>query len=135
MNERGQCCTFLYVLIVQLTWLHPTPLGLKLPVYACSWLYLGQIVTYIFLYLQDSCDINACTNENQTALHLAVFQGHLAIVERLVGYGAQLNIQDSNGSTPLHLALTSYSTERITADTPQMKKVSYSLHMYQMFPV
>lgn len=90
---------------------------------------------YIFLYMQDSCDIDACTNENQTALHLAVFQGHLAIVERLVGYGAQLNIQDSNGSTPLHLALTSYSTEHITADTPQMKKVSYSLHTHQMCPV
>lgn len=81
------------------------------------------------MYLQDACDINACTNENQTALHIAVFQGHLDIVERLVGYGAQLNIQDSNGSTPLHLALTGGSTEHITADTPQMKKVSYTYQL------
>jgi E3 ubiquitin-protein ligase mind-bomb len=72
---------------------------------------------------QDACDINACTNENQTALHLAVHQGHFGIAERLVGYGAKLNIQDTNGDTPLHIALVRGNAEVLTADTPQMKKV------------
>ena len=68
-----------------------------------------------------------CTNENQTALHLAVHQGHLGIVERLVGYGAKLNIQDTNGDTPLHIALVRSDAELLTVDTPQMKKVSLTI--------
>ena len=68
-----------------------------------------------------------CTNDNQTALHLAVHQGHLGIVERLVGYGAKLNIQDTNGDTPLHIALVRGDAELLTVDTPQMKKVSLTI--------
>ena len=69
------------------------------------------------------CDINACTNENQTALHLAVHQCHLATVERLVGFGAKLNVQDCNGDTPLHIAHVSESVEILTSNTPQLTKV------------
>ena len=65
-----------------------------------------------------------CTNDNQTALHLAVHQGNLRVVERLVGYGAELNRQDGSGDTPLHVALVRESAEVLTADTPQLKKVS-----------
>ena len=70
------------------------------------------------------CDINACTNENQTALHLAVHQSHLPIVERLVGYGAKLNVQDVHGDTPLHIALVSEIKGIETSNTPQLTKVS-----------
>ena len=69
------------------------------------------------------CDINARTDENQTALHLAVHQGNWSIVERLIGYGAQLNIQDSSGDTPLHIALAREFTAVQTSDTPQIKRV------------
>lgn len=69
------------------------------------------------------CDLNARTNDNQTALHLAVYQGHCKIVERLVGYGVELSVQDENGDTPLHLALARESVEALSADTPQLKKV------------
>lgn len=45
-------------------------------------------------------------------------------MERLVGYGTQLNIQDSNGDTPLHIAVARESVEVLTTDTPQLRKVS-----------
>lgn len=93
---------------------------------------VGQVIVRTILaslcifYSQDACDINACTIENQTALHLAVHQGHLGVVERLVGYGVKLNMQDTNGDTPLHFALVRGNAEVLTADTPQMKKVSHT---------
>ena len=73
--------------------------------------------------LQKLCRINAVTNTGQTALHLAVHQGHARIVERLVGYGIELNLQDSDGDTALHLALSRQTVNVLSAETPQLKKV------------
>ena len=49
--------------------------------------------------------MNEVTETGQTALHLAVHQGHARTVERLVGFGIDLNMQDSDGDTALHIAL------------------------------
>ena len=40
---------------------------------------------------------------NRTPLHAAVIQGQAEIVELLVGYGADLNVQDHELATPLHI--------------------------------
>ena len=74
------------------------------------------------ILLQDMCELSAKTNLNQTALHLAVHQGNTKIVERLVGYGADLNVPDSDGDTPLHIALARDTVDNLSADTPQLKK-------------
>lgn len=81
------------------------------------------------ILLQEMCNIDVCTNENQTALHLAVHQAHLCIVERLVGYGANLNVQDVNGDTPLHIALIRDNTDVLNSDTPQLRRVSIYMYM------
>ena len=60
---------------------------------------------------------------DQSALHLAVHQGHARIVERLVGFGIDLNLQDSTGDTALHIALSKTSADMLSAETPQLKKV------------
>lgn len=59
----------------------------------------------------------------QTALHVSVIQGHARIVERLVGYGIDLNLQDNDGDTALHIALSSQAVDVLSAETPQLKKV------------
>ena len=56
----------------------------------------------------------------QTALHLAIHQGHARIVERLVGFGINLNLQDSDGDTALHIALSRDTTKPLSAETPQL---------------
>ena len=63
------------------------------------------------------------TDTGQTALHIAVHQGHARIVERLVGFGIDLNLQDSDGDTALHIALSRDTTDSLPAETPQLKKV------------
>ena len=88
--------------------------------------------THPRVHIQDQCDLNARTNMGQTALHLAVHQGHARIVERLVGYGVNLNVQDNDGDTALHTALVRETVDSLTPETPQLKKVSVvkcSLHI------
>lgn len=75
----------------------------------------------------DICEIDAVTHAGMTALHIAVHQGHSRIVERLVGFGANLNAQDSDGDTPLHLTLLREAVDTLSADTPQLKKVRQCL--------
>ena len=83
-------------------------------------LYFNQL----FHSVQELCDISGVTNVGQTALHLAVHQGHTRIVERLVGFGINLNIPDSDGDTALHIALSRDNAKTLSAETPQLKKVS-----------
>lgn len=59
----------------------------------------------------------------QTALHLAIHQGHDRVVERLVGYGAELDLQDGDGDTALHLAFMREGSDGLSAETPQLNKV------------
>lgn len=57
----------------------------------------------LLLLSQPKCDVNAKTNMNRTPLHGAVISGEAGIVELLVGYGADLNVQDHEFATPLHI--------------------------------
>lgn len=63
------------------------------------------------------------TETGQTALHIAVHQGHSRVVERLVGFGSNLNIQDDDGDTALHIALSRDTADALSTETPQLNKV------------
>ena len=76
------------------------------------------------LFFQPSCDINILNQKHHTPLHIAVVKGHVGVVEKLVGYGADLDIAGPDGSTPLHLALGMDNMEQPSARTPAIKKVS-----------
>lgn len=67
--------------------------------------------------------MNAVTNGAQTALHLATHQGHLRIIERLVGFGVDMNMIDADEDTALHMAVLKDSADALSTDTPQLKKV------------
>lgn len=54
---------------------------------------------------QPNCDVNVKDTDGLTALHIAAHEGYPAMVERLVGYGADLSSTTSDGNTPLHLTL------------------------------
>ena len=71
--------------------------------------------------------MNEVTETGQTALHIAVHQGHARIVERLVGFGIDLNMQDSDGDTALHITLARDTADTLSAETPQLKKVCTAL--------
>lgn len=54
--------------------------------------------------IEGGCDLNAVDNEGQTALHYAVFCGHLRSTRLLLKAGARKDIKDSAGKTPKELA-------------------------------
>ena len=82
--------------------------------------------------IQSACDVDAKNNKNRTALHLAAYECNPRIVEKLVGYGAVLNVKDVYGDTPLHdvLAKMTPLTIRHADDTPQLNKVLNWLCLY-----
>merc|ERR1719431_939921 len=51
-------------------------------------------------------DINARNKRRQTALHVGVNKGHQGVVKVLLELGAYASLQDSEGDTPLHDAIS-----------------------------
>nr|XP_060615013.1 E3 ubiquitin-protein ligase MIB2 [Anolis sagrei ordinatus]XP_060615014.1 E3 ubiquitin-protein ligase MIB2 [Anolis sagrei ordinatus] len=57
------------------------------------------------LLKEGRCDVNLKNNRNQTPLHLAVTQGHMEMVQALVQEGADVNAEDEDGDTAMHIVL------------------------------
>ncbi|XP_068772117.1 E3 ubiquitin-protein ligase MIB2 isoform X4 [Struthio camelus] len=57
------------------------------------------------LIKEGRCDVNLKNNRNQTPLHLAVIQGHVEMVQLLVSEGSDVNTEDEDGDTAMHIAL------------------------------
>uniref|UniRef100_A0A7N8X3B7 E3 ubiquitin-protein ligase MIB2 n=1 Tax=Mastacembelus armatus TaxID=205130 RepID=A0A7N8X3B7_9TELE len=64
-------------------------------------------------------DINIRNNRNQTPLQLAVMQGHTDLVQLLVAEGADVNMEDEDGDTAMHVALL----------RPQLANVIFSIYI------
>ncbi|XP_072888522.1 E3 ubiquitin-protein ligase MIB2 isoform X3 [Hemitrygon akajei] len=57
------------------------------------------------LIKEGRCEINIRNNRNQTPLQLSVTQGHTGIIQLLVAEGCDVNAEDEDGDTALHVAL------------------------------
>jgi ankyrin repeat protein len=55
--------------------------------------------------------VNAKDQFGNTALHSAVEKGHISIIKYLIGKGADVNVTDSEGRTPLYHAEITANTE------------------------
>jgi ankyrin repeat protein len=58
----------------------------------------------IDLCLERGADVNAADENGQTALHIAVAQAEASVLRRLVEKGANPQLEDAKGRTPLDLA-------------------------------
>ena len=72
---------------------------------------------------QPNCDVNVKDTDGLTALHIAAHEGYPAMVERLVGYGADLSSTTSDGNTPLHLTLGRNTMIAPSALSPRILEV------------
>lgn len=87
-------------------------------------------VTSIMAGFLDRADIDATGESGISALHLAVNNGNLAIVEVLVRAGANVNQRSKDGLTPLHFC--ELSSPSYTTDDPEEK---VSLREYKVMKV
>jgi len=78
------------------------PLRCPLPPAAVTWLLSGGggIISGSAVV-----DINCTTNNGWTPLHLASYSGSTELVQVMLGNGAEVNIKDGEGDTPLDLAI------------------------------
>uniref|UniRef100_A0A8C5CHV9 RING-type E3 ubiquitin transferase n=1 Tax=Gadus morhua TaxID=8049 RepID=A0A8C5CHV9_GADMO len=78
------------------------------------------------LLKEGRCDVNIRNNRNQTALQLAVTQGHEGLLQLLVAEGADVNMEDEDGDTALHVALSRPQLASATKDASQRYFLSES---------
>ena len=70
------------------------------PLMAAVW-YKQLTIAQILLTSPD-VDVNACTDNEITALHFAVYRGDAVMVEFLLLYGAEPDVTNASGNTPMH---------------------------------
>ncbi|XP_023209720.1 E3 ubiquitin-protein ligase MIB2-like [Centruroides sculpturatus] len=63
------------------------------------------------LLTQGQSEVDIRNNRKQTPLLLAVSQGHCSLIELLVRFGANINAEDEDGDTGMHLALMKQKSE------------------------
>src|SRR5436853_5257309 len=60
--------------------------------------------TALRVLLQQKADVNSPQVDGATALHWAVYQDDVETVDRLIKAGAQVDVKNREGITPLHMA-------------------------------
>ncbi|KAM8927100.1 E3 ubiquitin-protein ligase MIB2 isoform 2-T2 [Pelodytes ibericus] len=68
------------------------------------------------LIKEGRCDVNLRNNRNQSPLHLAVTQGHFNLVHLLLTEGADVNAEDEDGDTPMHIVFMRQHLEFIESE-------------------
>lgn len=92
---------------------------------------LLSIIELFLSLLQPTCRIDQkASNRSMTPLHIAAHEGHTAVVELLVGYGADVNAAVDDGNTPLFLVMTLRKMKPLDQDTPHLKHVRYQAHVH-----
>ena len=93
--------------------------------------------TYLSVHLQENCDLNTKTVNMLTPLHIAAHEGCTRVIERLIGYGADPNIPDNNGNTPLSDVIRNRGVIKTPSeDSPQIEQVlckyAYTSHVHNI---
>lgn len=82
-------------------------------------------VSLVHIIIQPHVDLNVRNNQTHTPLHCAIIGGYSAIIEALVGYGADINAADLEGNTALHILLIKKVAKPLSEElTPHIVKVS-----------
>ena len=76
------------------------------------------------MLLERGSDVNARTWDNWTALHEAVLGGHVAVVEKLLEWGADMTVSNSDEETAWDF----------TNGDPNMRRVLNHYHHEQQQP-
>lgn len=56
------------------------------------------------ILLLNNADINLCSEDGTSPLHIACVNGHHSTVQLLLENGADINLCDEKGASPLHMA-------------------------------
>ena len=86
---------------------------------------MSNVTIIHYSYIQPHVDLNVRNNRTHTPLHCAVIGGYGAIIEALVGYGADVNAADLEDNTALHILLIKKAAKPVSEElAPHIAKVS-----------
>lgn len=93
-------------------------------------------IRWVRFLIKAKCDINTRSKTHfKTTLNLAIFRGYLEIVELLLNAGANVNIRDGHGNTPLHIACKYYYTAPFHNTTSYTLSVDPSAHSHKYYKI
>ena len=73
--------------------------------------------------MQETCEVDRKNFADQTPLHIASREGHIKSLECLVGYGADVEVTDLQGNTPLHFVLAKKNMKPLSDWTLHLNEV------------
>ena len=88
--------------------------------------FCSFMISRCLFVIQEQCAVNAMAETGHTPLHGAVMKDQSRMVELLLGHGADPTISDSDGDTPLHMALNNEDLHHPSDRTPELNKVGTS---------
>lgn len=81
----------------------------------------------IIWLLKNGADTNACDIDKQTALHKACKYFYFDTIQLLCTAGANVDAQDKDGITPLHILVEKMEQEKMYHWPPNLKVIEYLL--------
>jgi ankyrin repeat protein len=82
--------------------------------------------------LEKGVDINAINSDGNTALHLAVLNGNLEMVNFLLNHGAKFDIKDKNGKNALELIKDENQQKKLFSQTIESNNLELVKTLFEM---
>ena len=84
------------------------------------------------MVMQDIPFVNFADINKKSAIHLAVEEGFMSVIESLIESGASINLQSDKGETCLHAAVRfCYKRQRKIEMTEPLKEVKLIIFYYE----
>ena len=89
----------------------------------CLLTMISMVNSKTTLFLQETCELDKKAYNGWSALQTACYDGNIRSIECLVGYGADPQAADFDGTTPLHFVLAMKNMKPLSERTPHLNKV------------